>query len=191
MACGPDALLSCVTQGPVKADVEAPFGDVLERAKAGDAKAQTEVSPHAGAQPWEPGAPLGVPPSPPGAPPPPPGSPPCPSCRPGWGPHRPWGPPRASGRRCHGAPWPGHTRGASGQGFSRFSSQVGKHYLLLAGAGDEELNNCTAVDWLILAAKQGRREAVKLLRRCLTNRKGGSAGSRTGARPQGRGLPVR
>uniref|UniRef100_A0A8C0TII0 Wolframin ER transmembrane glycoprotein n=2 Tax=Canis lupus familiaris TaxID=9615 RepID=A0A8C0TII0_CANLF len=76
--------------GPMKADVEVPFGDVLERAKAGDAKAQTEA---------------------------------------------------------------------------------GKHYLLLAGTGDEELNNCTAVDWLILAAKQGRREAVKLLRRCLADRK--------------------
>lgn len=69
--------------------------------------------------------------------------------------------------------------------------QAGKHYLLLAGTGDEELNNCTAVDWLILAAKQGRREAVKLLRRCLADRKGGSAGSRAGARPQGRGLPIR
>lgn len=52
--------------------------------------------------------------------------------------------------------------------------QVGKHYLQLASDRDEELNNCTAVDWLVLAAKQGRREAVKLLRRCLADRKGGS-----------------
>lgn len=52
--------------------------------------------------------------------------------------------------------------------------QVGRHYLHLASEGDEELNNCTAVDWLVLAAKQGRREAVKLLRRCLADRKGGS-----------------
>ncbi|XP_045627340.1 wolframin [Ursus americanus] len=77
--------------GPVKGDVEVPFEEVLEKAKAGDPKAQTEV---------------------------------------------------------------------------------GKHYLQLAGAADEELNNCTAVGWLILAAKQGRREAVKLLRRCLADRKG-------------------
>lgn len=53
---------------------------------------------------------------------------------------------------------------------------MGKHYLQLAGHADEELNNCTAVGWLILAAKQGRREAVKLLRRCLADRKGGSVG---------------
>ncbi|XP_070255724.1 wolframin isoform X2 [Myotis yumanensis] len=77
--------------GPVKGDMETPFEEVLERAKAGDPKAQTEV---------------------------------------------------------------------------------GKHYLQLAGDADEELNNCTAVDWLTLAAKQGRREAVKLLRRCLADRKG-------------------
>lgn len=51
--------------------------------------------------------------------------------------------------------------------------QVGKHYLRLAHDADEELNNCTAVSWLILAAKQGRREAVKLLRRCLADRRGG------------------
>ncbi|KAF6133762.1 wolframin ER transmembrane glycoprotein [Phyllostomus discolor] len=77
--------------GPVKGDVEVPFEEILEKAKAGDPKAQTEV---------------------------------------------------------------------------------GKHYLQLAGDADEELNNCTAVGWLILAAKQGRREAVKLLRRCLADRKG-------------------
>eukprot|EP00069_Balaena_mysticetus_P020010 bmy_02676T0 len=77
--------------GPAKGDVDTPFEEVLERAKAGDPKAQTEV---------------------------------------------------------------------------------GKRYLQLAGDGDEEVNNCTAVDWLTLAAKQGRREAVKLLRRCLADRKG-------------------
>lgn len=49
---------------------------------------------------------------------------------------------------------------------------MGKHYLKLAEEQDEELNNCSAVDWLILAAKQGRREAVKLLRRCLADRRG-------------------
>ncbi|XP_008852019.1 wolframin [Nannospalax galili] len=77
--------------GPVKADVEIPFEEILEKAKAGDPKAQTEV---------------------------------------------------------------------------------GKHYLRLANDADEELNSCSAVAWLILAAKQGRREAVKLLRRCLADRKG-------------------
>lgn len=50
--------------------------------------------------------------------------------------------------------------------------QVGKHYLRLADTADEELNSCTAVDWLLLSAKQGRREAVKLLRRCLADRRG-------------------
>ncbi|XP_029804711.1 wolframin isoform X2 [Suricata suricatta] len=53
--------------------------------------------------------------------------------------------------------------------------EVGKHYLKLAGAADEELNNCTAVGWLILAAKRGQREAVRLLRRCLADRKDGGA----------------
>ncbi|XP_042526242.1 wolframin [Dipodomys spectabilis] len=77
--------------GPSKGDVEIPFEHILEKAKAGDPKAQTEVA---------------------------------------------------------------------------------KHYLQLASHADEELNSCTAVDWLLLAAKQGRREAVKLLRRCLADRKG-------------------
>uniref|UniRef100_A0A480XMG8 Wolframin n=1 Tax=Sus scrofa TaxID=9823 RepID=A0A480XMG8_PIG len=57
-------------------------------------------------------------------------------------------------------------------GDPKAQTEVGKHYLQLAGDGDEEVNNCTAVDWLTLAAKQGRREAVKLLRRCLADRKG-------------------
>lgn len=57
-------------------------------------------------------------------------------------------------------------------GDPKAQTEVGKHYLQLAGDADEELNNCTAVGWLILAAKQGRREAVKLLRRCLADRKG-------------------
>ncbi|XP_004453061.2 wolframin [Dasypus novemcinctus] len=57
-------------------------------------------------------------------------------------------------------------------GDPKAQTEVGKHYLRLAAAADEELNNCTAVDWLVLAAKQGRREAVKLLRRCLADRKG-------------------
>lgn len=65
-----------------------------------------------------------------------------------------------------------HREAATVCGVIRSRLQVGKHYLQLAGDGDEELNNCTAVDWLTLAAKQGRREAVKLLRRCLADRRG-------------------
>ncbi|XP_058526294.1 wolframin [Ochotona princeps] len=57
-------------------------------------------------------------------------------------------------------------------GDPKAQAEVGKHYLRLAHNADEELNNCTAVSWLILAAKQGRREAVKLLRRCLADRRG-------------------
>uniref|UniRef100_A0A8C0MJD4 Wolframin ER transmembrane glycoprotein n=1 Tax=Canis lupus familiaris TaxID=9615 RepID=A0A8C0MJD4_CANLF len=158
--------------GPMKADVEVPFGDVLERAKAGDAKAQTEVSPRAGAQPWEPGAPLGVPPSPPGAPPPPPGSPPCPSCWPGWGHTIPGVPHGLAGADATGLPGP-DTHGAPwGEASVGSCRRRGSTTCSWRAPGDEELNNCTAVDWLILAAKQGRREAVKLLRRCLADRKG-------------------
>lgn len=40
-------------------------------------------------------------------------------------------------------------------GDPKAQTEVGKHYLQLAGDADEELNNCTAVGWLILAAKQG------------------------------------
>uniref|UniRef100_A0AAZ3SN61 Wolframin EF-hand domain-containing protein n=1 Tax=Oncorhynchus tshawytscha TaxID=74940 RepID=A0AAZ3SN61_ONCTS len=37
---------------------------------------------------------------------------------------------------------------------------------------DEEVNNCTAVSWLVQATKQGRKDAVKMLQRCLATRKG-------------------
>ncbi|XP_041122829.1 wolframin-like isoform X1 [Polyodon spathula] len=57
-------------------------------------------------------------------------------------------------------------------GDSKAQAVVGKYYLQLAEQQDEELNNCNAVSWLLLAAKQGRREAVKLLRRCFVERKG-------------------
>ncbi|RMC14360.1 hypothetical protein DUI87_09455 [Hirundo rustica rustica] len=57
-------------------------------------------------------------------------------------------------------------------GEPKAQTEVGKHFLKLAEEEDEELNNCSAVDWFILAAKQGRREAVKLLRRCLADRRG-------------------
>lgn len=50
--------------------------------------------------------------------------------------------------------------------------QMGRYFLALAKERDEELNNCTAVTWLVQAAKQGRRDAVKLLQQCLSSRKG-------------------
>lgn len=83
-----------------------------------------------------------------------------------------------------GAGWGGQVRGEEEEppqstAYTASPWQVGKHYLQLAGDADEELNNCTAVDWLTLAAKQGRREAVKLLRRCLADRKGGCSGAQS------------
>lgn len=50
--------------------------------------------------------------------------------------------------------------------------QMGRYFLVLAKERDEELNNCTAVTWLVQAAKQGRKDAVKLLQQCLASRKG-------------------
>lgn len=50
--------------------------------------------------------------------------------------------------------------------------QMGRYFLALAKERDEELNNCTAVTWLVQAAKQGRKDAVKLLQQCLSSRKG-------------------
>lgn len=49
---------------------------------------------------------------------------------------------------------------------------MGRYFLALAEERDEELNNCTAVTWLIQAAKHGRKDAVKLLQQCLASRKG-------------------
>ncbi|XP_007954501.1 wolframin [Orycteropus afer afer] len=57
-------------------------------------------------------------------------------------------------------------------GDPKAQTEVARHYLRLASETDEELNSCTAVGWLVLAAKHGRREAVRLLRRCLADRKG-------------------
>ena len=51
-------------------------------------------------------------------------------------------------------------------------SQMGRYFLLLAEEKDEELNSCRAVTWLVQAAKQGRKDAVKQLQRCLASRKG-------------------
>ncbi|XP_036407313.1 wolframin-like [Megalops cyprinoides] len=57
-------------------------------------------------------------------------------------------------------------------GDAKAQTDIGKYYLKLAEEQDEELNNCNAVSWLIQAAKHGRRDAVKLLQRCLAERKG-------------------
>uniref|UniRef100_A0A3Q2GQ51 Wolfram syndrome 1b (wolframin) n=1 Tax=Cyprinodon variegatus TaxID=28743 RepID=A0A3Q2GQ51_CYPVA len=51
-------------------------------------------------------------------------------------------------------------------------TQMGRYFLALAEESNEELNNCTAVTWLVQAAKQGRKDAVKLLQQCLKSRKG-------------------
>ncbi|KAJ8015342.1 hypothetical protein DPEC_G00025120 [Dallia pectoralis] len=57
-------------------------------------------------------------------------------------------------------------------GDAKAQSRMGRYYLALAEQRDEELNNCTAVSWLIEATKQGRKDAIKMLQRCLATRKG-------------------
>uniref|UniRef100_A0A674APL3 Wolframin ER transmembrane glycoprotein n=1 Tax=Salmo trutta TaxID=8032 RepID=A0A674APL3_SALTR len=50
--------------------------------------------------------------------------------------------------------------------------QLGRYYLGLAEEKEAELNNRLAVDWLVQAAKQGRKSAARLLQRCWIQRKG-------------------
>ncbi|XP_035600107.2 wolframin-like [Oncorhynchus keta] len=57
-------------------------------------------------------------------------------------------------------------------GDAKAQSRMGRYYLALAEERDEEVNNCTAVSWLVHATKQGRKDAVKMLQRCLATRKG-------------------
>lgn len=57
-------------------------------------------------------------------------------------------------------------------GDAKAQMKMGRYFLALGEERDEELNNCTAVTWLIQAAKQGRKDAVKLLQHCLAARKG-------------------
>ncbi|XP_036933754.1 wolframin isoform X2 [Acanthopagrus latus] len=57
-------------------------------------------------------------------------------------------------------------------GEAKAQTKMGRYFLALAEERDEELNNCTAVTWLIQAAKQGRKDAVRLLQQCLASRKG-------------------
>lgn len=160
--------------------METPFEEILEKAKAGDPKAQTEVRTAVSGARLRRGVRADCGGQGPGrlrvrseasC-----GGQARPAVGTGQGPAggqvrgRLWGQVR-SGAGCGG-----QARPAVGPGHGELkdiSLQVGKHYLQLAGEADEELNNCTAVDWLTLAAKQGRREAVKLLRRCLADRRGG------------------
>lgn len=51
---------------------------------------------------------------------------------------------------------------------------MGRYFLALAEEKDEELNSCTGVTWLVQAAKQGRKDAVKVLQQCLASRRGTS-----------------
>uniref|UniRef100_A0A8D3C380 Wolframin ER transmembrane glycoprotein n=1 Tax=Scophthalmus maximus TaxID=52904 RepID=A0A8D3C380_SCOMX len=46
------------------------------------------------------------------------------------------------------------------------SHRLGHHFLILAEEKDSELNNLLAVNWLIKAAKQGRKGAARSLQRC-------------------------
>ncbi|KAJ3587179.1 hypothetical protein NHX12_010777 [Muraenolepis orangiensis] len=57
-------------------------------------------------------------------------------------------------------------------GDASAQSRMGRYFLAMAEERDEELNSCRAVTWLIQAAKQGRKDAVKQLQRCLGSRKG-------------------
>nr|XP_695252.5 wolframin [Danio rerio] len=57
-------------------------------------------------------------------------------------------------------------------GDPRAQSRLGRYYLKLAEEKDAEKNNLTAVEWLMKAAKQGRRDAAKLLQKCWMQKKG-------------------
>ncbi|KAM9856982.1 wolframin [Aulostomus maculatus] len=57
-------------------------------------------------------------------------------------------------------------------GDARAQTRLGQHYLLLAEEKDADLNNRLAVNWLIKAAKQGRKQAARLLQRCWIHQKG-------------------
>ncbi|XP_069575911.1 wolframin [Brachyistius frenatus] len=57
-------------------------------------------------------------------------------------------------------------------GEAKAQTKMGRYFLALAEESNEELNNCTAVTWLVQAAKQGRKDAVRLLQQCLASRKG-------------------
>ncbi|CAN9510442.1 unnamed protein product [Ophioblennius macclurei] len=57
-------------------------------------------------------------------------------------------------------------------GDARAQTRLGQHYLVLAEEKDADLNNSLAVNWLLEAAKQGRKSAARLLQRCWIQKKG-------------------
>ncbi|KAK3523397.1 hypothetical protein QTP86_031266 [Hemibagrus guttatus] len=57
-------------------------------------------------------------------------------------------------------------------GDPKAQSSLGKYYLKLGEDSEADVNNQTAVDWLVRAAKQGRGDAAKLLRQCWIQKKG-------------------
>ncbi|XP_041640255.1 wolframin isoform X2 [Cheilinus undulatus] len=57
-------------------------------------------------------------------------------------------------------------------GDARAQTRLGQHYLLVAEEKDTEQNNQLAVNWLIKAAKQGRKGAARALQRCWIQKKG-------------------
>lgn len=63
-------------------------------------------------------------------------------------------------------------------GDAKAQTEIGRYFLRLAEQEDEEVNAVTAVTWLLQAAKNGRKDAVKLLQRCLHDRRGITAENR-------------
>ncbi|XP_030268210.1 wolframin [Sparus aurata] len=57
-------------------------------------------------------------------------------------------------------------------GDARAQTRLGQHFLILAEENETELNNHLAVNWLIKAAKQGRKGAARILQRCWIQKKG-------------------
>ncbi|KAF3852164.1 hypothetical protein F7725_005519 [Dissostichus mawsoni] len=57
-------------------------------------------------------------------------------------------------------------------GDARAQTRLAQHYLLLSEDKDTELNSRLAVNWLIQAAKQGRKGASRALQHCWIQRKG-------------------
>ncbi|XP_072528208.1 wolframin [Salminus brasiliensis] len=57
-------------------------------------------------------------------------------------------------------------------GDPKAQSSLGKQFLKLALEEDADVNNRQAVEWLLRAAKQGRRDAARLLQRCWMQKKG-------------------
>ncbi|XP_012720893.2 wolframin isoform X2 [Fundulus heteroclitus] len=57
-------------------------------------------------------------------------------------------------------------------GDARAQTKLAQHFLILAKEKDSDLNNRLAVNWLIKAAKQGRKSAARLLQRCWIQKKG-------------------